>query len=341
MKKLKDLYQERETFIEYGMPTPPPLQEAIEIAELKEITLKLAEDSAIHTLPQGSASGKIRISYEYNNGTLATVSVERTTEILNRYSQSKHFTSEDAISPRQPSIGFSVNFLSSGKIVKTIREATAQNTMIEALRYIGLEKASKYDGENFSGYRLVGKIQRITDGNENWQRFVDGWWIYTNLSNERKIKCLNGVAKMLNIQINIISDSPKATTPSLFSQTKNQNRLLFSLNGNETAVKNRSVLNSIRLFIKEKPSVSFKGIRQMFSTDLQGSYGVVATIQEIEDRAKHNMTERKRWFLSSSDILTSADGVRFAVCNQWGPENFIRFQKHISALFGWTLKEQL
>ena len=44
MKKLKDLYQERETFIEYGMPTPPPLQEAIEIAELKEITLKLAED---------------------------------------------------------------------------------------------------------------------------------------------------------------------------------------------------------------------------------------------------------------------------------------------------------
>ena len=79
----------------------------------------------------------------------------------------------------------------------------------------------------------------------------------------------------------------------------------------------------------------------MFPTDLQGSYGVVATIQEIEDRAKHNMTERKRWFLSSSDILTSADGVRLAVCIQWGPENFIRFQKHISALFGWTLKEQL
>ena len=243
---------------------------------------------------------------------------------------------ENADSKRQPSIGFSVKFLSYGSVVKTIHENTAKQTMIEALRYMGLEKASRYDGENFLGYRLVGKIQRITDGNDCWQQYVDGWWIYTNLSNERKIKCLQGVAKMLNMQIEIVADKLETATRHI-TETVHSGRQQYILNSKYTAGKNQSVFNAVKLFTKENPRATFNEIRQMFPKELQGSFGVVATLQEIESRAIGNVTEHKRWFLNQ--VLTSADGIRFAVCNQWRPDNFTLFKKHIGRRLGWTLKE--
>jgi hypothetical protein len=40
----------------------------------------------------------------------------------------------------------------------------------------------------------------------------------------------------------------------------------------------------------------------------------------------------------SLDILTSADGVKFVVSNEWG-DNFASFQSHVNKEFGWVLEE--
>lgn len=299
--------------------------------------MPIAEDSAITSLPDGLSAGNVIIAYEYIDGKLTAIGASENKELLNQFDQIKQLSDDDTDDRQQKrsaSIGFTVDFLDG----KVICENNAQKTMIEALRYMGLERASKYD-ETFSGYRLIGKTQRVTDDGNKWQRYVDGWWIYIILSNERKIKCLEGVAKMLNIAIKI---SPNGQESAVNKPTNKiaatQKRPLFSLNGQQPVWKNRTVLNAVKQFVNDFPEASLNDVENFFPRQLQGGYGVVASIEEIEERSKRNKTEQKRWFLDD-DIITDHNGVKFAVSTQWGPENFARFQQHVSQQLGWTIKE--
>ena len=86
---------------------------------------------------------------------------------------------------------------------KVIAEKNAKQTLIETLRYMGLERVSHYN-ETYAGYPFVGKSKRITSDGYKWQTLVDGWWIYTNLTNPRKIQSIKGAAEMLGISLRVI-----------------------------------------------------------------------------------------------------------------------------------------
>lgn len=47
----------------------------------------------------------------------------------------------------------------------------------------------------------------------------------------------------------------------------------------------------------------------------------------------------KRYFLDPSEVMTSADGVRFAVSTQWDYNNFPRLQSVIKEFLGYRLEE--
>ncbi len=94
--------------------------------------------------------------------------------------------------------GFAVIF-NDGSV---IYENTAKNTMIETFRHMGLENVALYTGSLFAGYPVVTKEHR-TDGNYDWQECVDGWWIYTIMSNDRKISLIKEVAKFLKLKVKI------------------------------------------------------------------------------------------------------------------------------------------
>ena len=233
---------------------------------------------------------------------------------------------------RGPSIGFTVKF-GDGKVIK---HTTARTTMIESLRYMGLEGASKFRGEMFKGFPLIGKEKRITNPRRDWQKNVDGWWIYVNMGNPRAVACIKGVADMLNIPVEIEMDAKVAEPQPDYS--KKGKRTKYSLNCGEPTWKNRTVWNAVRNLLKEFPNATFKEIADFFPKRLQGSYGVVATIADIEERSKRNSSENNRWFLDPSDILTAADGVKFTVTTEWG-DNFENFRNHIAKEFGWTITE--
>lgn len=208
--------------------------------------------------------------------------------------------------------------------------------MIDALRYMGLERASQYKEEMFKGFPLIGKEKRTTD-NKLWQKKIDGWWIYVNMSNERKIVCIKGVAKMLNIPLKIIPNEDVVPVPEPNEKQKHR-RALFSLNGTLSLPKNRSVWATVKKFVEEMPSATFEEIQYQFPASLQGSYGVVRSVEDIKKRQLYNRTEASRWFLDADEILTAADGVRFVVSSEWG-DNFSAFQQHIKNDLGWTLEE--
>lgn len=122
--------------------------------------------------------------------------------------------------------------------------------------------------------------------------------------------------------------------PNLSSKKK-----LFSINGSDFHLgKNRTVLQCVRMFLKEIPTASFEDIEMMFPKELQGSYGVVRSLEDVRNRSVVNKSELNRWFLKETDILKSADNIQFVVCTEWGHQ-FDLFVKYIKDNFGWEITE--
>lgn len=344
MTKLEELYAKRDAFLEYGSDVPEKL--AAEIKEAESILLDEANEMILSYLPDElelQNLNKLVFAAEYENGKLCRIASSSNVNIRELFDNTVDIEAEDdepteddptddPDRKRNPSIGFAVKF-ADGKIIK---HTTARRTMIEALRYMGLERASKYRGETFKGYPLIGKDQRPNERGHQWQKNVDGWWVYVNMQNARAISCIKGVSEMLSIPLEIVMDEDMPVLPS--SEKPKNRRARFSINGGEPAWKNRTVLNAVRLLLKEIPTATFSDVCEFFPKHLQGSYGVVASLADIEQRRLRNQTENSRWFLDDSEILTAADGVRFVVSNEWG-DNFTDFQKHVSKELGWTIEE--
>lgn len=352
MNKLEQLYAESQAFLKWGREVPAELQEQItklEKAAISNQVLSLFEDIAPREIDLNGVSCDILIALEYSDGKLirlgccdspepffsdTTVSVLPVTEdeADDEEDSPDDDPGDEEGNKRAKSIKFTVKFADG----KSIYYRNSLRTMIEALKYMGLERASKYTGEDFMGFPLVGKRQRITDDGYKWQQYVDGWWIYRNLSNSRKVRCLKGVSKLLNVPLEIVYDED---VPEMKRASKSKGkRTMYSLNDLAPLPKNRAVLEAVRLFIQQFPDASFAEVAEMFPASLQGSYGVVRTIRDIEKRSSNNRTESDRWFLDPREILTAHDGVRFAVSSEWG-DNFDGFQKHIQDSFGWKVEE--
>ena len=81
-----------------------------------------------------------------------------------------------------------------------IAEKKAVKTFIQSLQKFGLRKVQGV-GIKINGYNLVSDEERPREGANKWQDFVAGKYIYTKLSNGKKIDYLHKIAKHLGITI--------------------------------------------------------------------------------------------------------------------------------------------
>jgi hypothetical protein len=167
------------------------------------------------------------------------------------------------------------------------------------------------------------------------------------MGNPMKKRILMLTAEYLGLQITITDHplpelfpatphAPIRTSPPKDKKEKGH-RALFSLNGRNPLDKRNSVLAAVRLYKSNHPNATYAEMRRTFPASLQGSYGVISSLDEIEERRRQGKEVDERYFLDPHEIMISADGVQFAVSNQWG-DQFSRFQEHVRTL-GWTLKE--
>lgn len=84
----------------------------------------------------------------------------------------------------------------------------AIDTFIETLRKIGLQRIPKV-GITRNGYNLVGKKKRPTAPGRIWQHESDGWFIYSNMSNETKIKDLQLISDFYHLDLIITEGKPQ------------------------------------------------------------------------------------------------------------------------------------
>ncbi len=364
MATLQELYNHKRFCEEQGYEIPPKLLQDIEQMELD--ALWNLPDWAINSLPVRTEvddyTGPFTILIEYRNNEMVGAGVRKdfpAYENSNFYvdarkvygelfedTKNDDFVEEPDQNPRKyghrsKSIGFTVHF-NDGKVIDG---SNASQVMIDSLRYMGLERASKWKDITFKGFPLIGKTKRnIPEGRGSRQKLIDGWWIYVNMPNTRKIACLKGVANMLGIGIEI---KPK-TDNSLFEnieetqtieEQEKSSRQRYILNGSMPLYKNRVIYQAIKQMLSDIPNTTYKDLEDIFPHALQGGYGVFETLEQIGQREKMGQTVQKRYFLDPSDVLTSSDGIKFAVCTQWDYRNFPRVQSIITDFLGYTLEE--
>ena len=94
----------------------------------------------------------------------------------------------------------------------------------------------------------------------------------------------------------------------------------------------------VELYMKLHPRATWSEVLDVFPKELQGSYGVVATIENIQYRIRKGFDDDKRYFIDPSRRFRTIDGVEFAVCHQWGTQ-FDRFREYVGDKLGWTIDE--
>ena len=128
--------------------------------------------------------------------------------------------------------------------------------------------------------------------------------------------------------------------PNKVADTKSEKKKLtrYSLNGGPALPKTKFVLEAIRLYVDKHPSASFEEIESIFPRQIQGGYGVVRKMSELEEYVESGSNILGRFSSTPQELLTSSDGVRFAVCNQWDYNNLPKLISILKKL-KWRVKE--
>lgn len=87
--------------------------------------------------------------------------------------------------------------------------------------------------------------------------------------------------------------------------------------------KGRLVFEVVKHFTEQNQHLTFEEIQKKFPANLQGSIGVINTLNFVNE--KYQGSKHKRHFSDKNDTLTSADGIDFLVSTEWGIGNINKF----------------
>lgn len=83
----------------------------------------------------------------------------------------------------------------------------AINTFVDALRKIGFDRIPQV-GIEHGGYNLVSKDKRLVVPGRVWQHEVEGWYVYSNISNDTKADDLKRISEFFNLGIKVEEGKP-------------------------------------------------------------------------------------------------------------------------------------
>lgn len=107
-------------------------------------------------------------------------------------------------------------------------------------------------------------------------------------------------------------------------QQRDKTRYMFKGN---VYLKNRLVLEVVKDYVSNNPTISGQELKDVFDKSLQGSMGVV----EYEGVARQRSEYQVRFFAKEDEIIRLKDG-NMLVCSQWGILNIPNFIKRAEQL---------
>ena len=100
--------------------------------------------------------------------------------------------------------------------------------------------------------------------------------------------------------------------------------------------KNRIVREIIVRYLELHPKLTYRQLEQIFPDEMQGSYGVVRSLDELHEMEHDRKDLETRYLMKEEELLKTADGVLFAVCNQWGAYNIPNIFR-VMEKWGWNI----
>jgi hypothetical protein len=100
--------------------------------------------------------------------------------------------------------------------------------------------------------------------------------------------------------------------------------------------KNKIVREIIIRYLELHPKMTYRQLEQIFPDDMQGSYGVIRSLEELSEMEHDSKDLATRYLMKNEELLKTADGVRFAVCNQWGSYNIPNIFR-VMEKWGWNI----
>lgn len=104
---------------------------------------------------------------------------------------------------------------------------------------------------------------------------------------------------------------------------KGKDTTKYALDGkSEMFGKGKFVREIVARFVENNPTLTYNQLKQIFPDKMQGSYGVLRSLDELENSTHDKKDLLFRYAMEEDKQLISSDGVRFVVCTQWGIYNF-------------------
>ena len=228
MSKLDHLYEGKENLERAGYEIPENI-----LHELDELETELIKDEVLPAISKDIEPrlSKIRrdvvLVVEYHPGEPVSVAMTRKVKI-SEISGAITLTPKNGTpvtsdekpeeTPEHEPIRHVENFTKGLRVTfpdgTVICQNTAIDTMIAVLRKVGLERIPQV-GITRNGYNLVGKVKRPTVPNRIWQHECDGWYIYSNMSNDKKAADLQRVSDYYNLSLKIEKGKPDTPAEEL------------------------------------------------------------------------------------------------------------------------------
>lgn len=102
----------------------------------------------------------------------------------------------------------------------------------------------------------------------------------------------------------------------------------YSIEGGQFLGKNKFVYAAVSLYVRQHPNATFADLEKAFPPELQGSFGVIRTMEYIKEKNYNG----RRYFKEPEYVLHSGDNIPFAVSTEWGKGNIEKFVKAVKQL---------
>lgn len=102
----------------------------------------------------------------------------------------------------------------------------------------------------------------------------------------------------------------------------------YSIEGGQFLGKNKFVYAAVSMYVKQHPNASFADLERVFPPELQGSFGVIRTMEYIKEKNYNG----RRYFKEPEYVLHSGDNIPFAVSTEWGKGNIDKFVNAVKQL---------
>lgn len=226
MATLKELYTTLKSLRDMNLPVDEKLLKAADILEEKIIKEEILPAMSKDIEPLlNEIQRDLVLVVEYHPGIPISVALSRKTKI-------SEIVDAKQLTPRSTHVGTPVNISSSQvklephEPTKHIENPTkgmrvtfpdgtvvwhraAIDTFVETLKKIGFAKVSAVGIEHGGGFNLVGKRKRAEEAGRTWQHECDGWYIYSNISNNQKHEDLKRLSDYYNLNLQIDEIKPQ------------------------------------------------------------------------------------------------------------------------------------